>query len=94
MPLRYPLVRGIKLGFFRNPRFDGTFSLYFANRVRPIEGLCFVGARFPRPTGWESQPLPRDTARCGLTNPQRRGITLSFLKQVLGLRIRQRHRPP
>ncbi|CAI8046899.1 hypothetical protein GBAR_LOCUS25929, partial [Geodia barretti] len=26
--------RTSKLGFFRNPLFNGTFSLYLANRVR------------------------------------------------------------
>ena len=33
--------------------------------------------------GWETQPLPCDVARCGLTNPQHRGIIPCFLKQVL-----------
>ncbi|CAI7995025.1 hypothetical protein GBAR_LOCUS1592, partial [Geodia barretti] len=42
-----------------------------------------VGARSPRPTGWETQPLPCDTARCRLTNSQHRGIISCFLKQVL-----------
>ncbi len=46
------------------------------------ERLGFVGARSPRPTGWKTQPLPCDTARCGLTNPQHRGIIPCFLKQV------------
>ena len=32
---------------------------------------------------WETQPLPCDVARCGLTNPQHRGIIPCFLKQVL-----------
>ena len=71
-----------KLGFFRNPQgrplFNGILSPYSANRVRSI-----VGAWFPSPMGWEPQPLPCDTARCGLTNPQHRGIIPCFLKQVL-----------
>ena len=41
-----------------------------------------VGAWFPSPMGWETQPLPCDVARCGLTNPQHRGIIPCFLKQV------------
>ena len=35
--------------------------------------------------GWETQPLPCDVARCGLTNPQHRGIIPCFLKQVLSV---------
>ena len=52
-------------------------------RNRLIGELGFVGARFPRPTGWETQPLSPNAARCGLTNPQHRGIIPCFLKQVL-----------
>ena len=33
--------------------------------------------------GWETQPLPCDVGRCGLTNPQHREIIPCFLKQVL-----------
>ena len=40
---------------------------------------------FPSPMGWETQPLPCAVARCGLTNPQHRGIIPCFLKQVLSL---------
>ena len=35
--------------------------------------------------GWETQPLPCAVARCGLTNPQHRGIIPCFLKQVLNI---------
>ena len=38
--------------------------------------------------GWETQPLPCDVARCGLTNPQHRGIIPCFLKQVLNRSIK------
>ena len=66
--------------FFRNPEgrplFNGILSPYSANRVRSI-----VGAWFPSPMGRETQPLPCDVARCGLTNPQHRGIIPCFLKQ-------------
>ena len=37
--------------------------------------------------GWETQPLPCAVARCGLTNPQHRGIIPCFLKQVLNSTI-------
>ena len=37
--------------------------------------------------GWETQPLPCAVARCGLTNPQHRGIIPCFLKQVLRARF-------
>ena len=46
-------------------------------------GAWFRRGDVPSPTGWQTQPLPCGTARCGLANPQHRGIISCFLKQVL-----------
>ena len=48
-----------------------------------------VGAWFPSPASWETQPLPYDTARCGFVNPQHRESRLAFSNRFLVLRGRE-----
>ena len=63
----------------RLSRFIGE-SFQLASRLLWFTGgVGFVGARFRCPTGWETQPLLCDTARCGLTNPlqpRKEGLTI------------------